>query len=78
MEKDQFETVYRIAHKLKSSTGLLKATSLFDVLVKIEETAKLRNKTDLIVLGSRVKNEFDKIEAPLQEYLKEDQKINKN
>ena len=26
VEKDQFETVYKIAHKLKSSTGLLKAT----------------------------------------------------
>ncbi len=75
LEKDQFETVYRIAHKLKSSTGLLKATALFEVLVKIEEAAKLKTKTDLAILCSRAKDEFDKIEAPLQEYLKEEKKL---
>ena len=72
---DQYETVYKIAHKLKSSTGLLKATALFDVLVKIEETAKLKNKNELIVLGSLVNTEFNKLENPLKEYLQLTKKL---
>ncbi|HSN09931.1 MAG TPA: PAS domain S-box protein [Hanamia sp.] len=72
---DQFETVYKIAHKLKSSTGLLKATALFDVLVKIEEMAKLKNKNELIVLGSLLNTEFNKLEGPLKEYLQQSKKL---
>ncbi len=66
---DQFETVYKIAHKLKSSTGLLKANELFDVLVKIEEAAKLKSKKELVGLSSAVNTEFNKLENPLKEYL---------
>ena len=72
---EQFETVYKIAHKLKSSTGLLKATALFEVLVKFEETAKLKNKNELIVLGSLVNTEFNKLTNPLNDYLQHGKKL---
>jgi PAS domain S-box-containing protein len=68
---DQFETVYKIAHKLKSSTGLLKVNALFDVLVKIEKTAKLKNKNELIVLSAIAITEFNKLKTPLKEYLQQ-------
>ncbi len=75
IEEDQFENAYQIAHKLKSSTGLLKANALFDALVKLEETAKLKNKHELVNLSFRVNDEFGKIENPLREYLKETKKL---
>ncbi len=44
LNADEFENVYKTAHKLKSSTGLLRANKLFDVLVTIEEAAKEQQK----------------------------------
>ena len=37
---NKFEAAYKMAHKLKSSTGLLKVNLLLNVLIKIEEFAK--------------------------------------
>ena len=34
------ETVYNKAHKVKSSTGMLKANTLYNLLIEIEKTAK--------------------------------------
>lgn len=74
LEKLQFESVYQIAHKLKSSVGLLKANALYDVLLKIEESAKVKNQNQLVKLTSRLSSEFYKIENSLKEYLKETNK----
>ena len=66
IERDDFENVYKIAHKLKSSTGLLKATGLFDLLIKIEESAHIKNKDELLKLKVQLNHLFKEIEDPLR------------
>ncbi|MEP6584571.1 MAG: ATP-binding protein, partial [Ginsengibacter sp.] len=66
----QFEAIYKAAHKLKGSAGLLYAHGLLRILSKIEEFAKAEIKEGLPVLAQQALDEFSKIEAPLKETLK--------
>jgi CheY-like chemotaxis protein/nitrogen-specific signal transduction histidine kinase/HPt (histidine-containing phosphotransfer) domain-containing protein len=66
---NQFETVYKMAHKLKSSAGLLQAAYFLDVLIKIEEAAKAENAEAVSALCNVIKKEYDKIETGLQNEL---------
>ena len=67
---DEYNVVYTMAHKLKSSTGLLKANGLLNVLIKIEAAAKAEKNNGLVKLAKQANEEYKKIEIPLQEYLK--------
>jgi len=69
LKSGEFDNVYKTAHKLKSSTGLMKANKLFDDLVKIEETAMLKNRKELSLLIGNAKNSFFQLENPLKEHL---------
>jgi PAS domain S-box-containing protein len=69
LNADEFENISKNAHKLKSSTGLMKADKLFQVLVTIEETAKIKNKNELTVLIPRAVSAFHQLEDPLKENL---------
>mgnify|MGYP000170865313 CR=1 FL=1 len=71
----QFDTVYKLAHKLKSSTGLLKANNLLNILIKIEEDAKAENISTLGKLVELANEEYKKIEIPLQNHLKSVQSV---
>lgn len=66
---DQFDIVYSIAHKLKSSAGLLQAELYMVVLIKIEEAAKANNPCGLMNLYKELHEEYKKIETPLQIHL---------
>ena len=65
-----FDAVYKAAHKLKGSTGLLQATSLLKILTKLEEFAKAGIGEGLLVLAGQAGEEYKKIEDPLKVYLK--------
>ena len=67
---DQFVDVYKMAHKLKSSTGLLKANSLLNILIKIEDSAKHEKNDELVLMAKQANEEYKKMETPLQEHLK--------
>ena len=67
---NKFDAVYKMAHKLKSSTGLLKANFLLNVLIKIEETAKDEKNDGLAELAELANEEYKKIEIPLKEHLR--------
>jgi PAS domain S-box-containing protein len=69
LDADEFENIYKNAHKLKSSTGLMKADKLFRVLVTIEEAAKIKNKMELSVLIPKAVYAFHELENPLKENL---------
>lgn len=65
----EFENVSKIAHKLKSSSGLMKANILFNALVKIEEAGNAKNRNELQNLISKAVNAFHQLEGPLKENL---------
>lgn len=65
-----YDDIYKIAHKLKSGTGLLKADSLLDILLKIEEKLKLKVYEELAKLVEVADDEFKKLELPMREHLK--------
>lgn len=67
---NKFDAVYKMTHKLKSSTALLKANFLVDVLIKIEEIAKAEKDDGLAELAGLANEEYKKIEIPLTEHLK--------
>ncbi len=67
---NQLDAVYKIAHKLKSSVGLLQVKELLPLLIKIEETSKAGNAEGLPELAKSANAAYIKIEAPLQNYLK--------
>ena len=67
---EYFEDAYNAAHKLKSSSGLIKAEALNCILIRIEQTAKAKTKGLLAELAEQANNEFRKLEFPLQQYLK--------
>lgn len=67
----QFDAIYKMAHKLKGSAGLLYAHGILRILSKIEEFAKAEIKEGLHVLAQQAVDEFVKIEAPLKEILKD-------
>ena len=65
-----FEAVYKMAHKLKSSAGLLQTNSLLNLLVKIEENAKAGKNDELAKLAELANEEYKKIETPLKAHLR--------
>ena len=65
----EFETCYKMAHKLKSSAGILQAKYFLQVLIKIEENAKAENAQEILNLCKVLKEEYKKIETPLQIHL---------
>ena len=67
---NKFDAVYKMAHKLKSSAGLLQANFLLNVLIKIEETAKAEKNDELTKLAELANEEYKKIEIPLKEHLR--------
>ena len=67
---NKFDAVYKMAHKLKGSAGLLKANFLLNVLIKIEETAKAEKNDGLVKLAELANEEYKKIEIPLKEHLR--------
>ena len=67
---NKFDTVYKMAHKLKSSAGLLKANFLLNILIKIEENSKAEKNDELSKLADLANEEFKKIEIPLKEHLR--------
>jgi HPt (histidine-containing phosphotransfer) domain-containing protein len=69
LNADEFENVYKAAHKLKSSTGLMKANKLFDLLVNIEEAATSKSKKGLLHLIPDALGAFHQLENPLKENL---------
>jgi PAS domain S-box-containing protein len=62
----EIESVYKIAHKLKTSVGLFKARGLFAILTQIEECAKSEGNKDLVKLIELANKEYKKIKIPLQ------------
>ena len=66
----QFDAVYKMAHKLKGSTGLFRAHFLLDVLEKIENTARAGKNDALPMLVDLANEEYKKIEIPLREHLR--------
>lgn len=70
-DRAELDSVYKIAHKLKSSTGLIKANAFLNVLVQIEECAKAVQPEKLARLVSISNEEYKKLEIPLKDYLKE-------
>ncbi len=68
--RNEFDNIYKLAHKLKGSAGLLYANGILRILSKIEEFAKAEIKEGLHVLAQQAVDEFKKIETPLKEILK--------
>jgi PAS domain S-box-containing protein len=68
---DQIDIVYKIAHKLKTSVGLFKAMSLFNILTRIEEQAKNEKNEGLAKLIDLANIEYKKIKTPLQKLLRD-------
>lgn len=66
---NQFDTIYKMAHKLKSSAGLLQANQFLAVLIKLEETAKTKKAFNILNLFKEINIEYKKIEIPLQLHL---------
>jgi len=67
-----FDTVCEIAHKLKGSTGMIQANTLWTLLEQIEELAKSSDSrvqvADHVLKASL---EFDRLKTALQQFLKE-------
>jgi PAS domain S-box-containing protein len=68
---NKFEDAYKLAHKIKGSSGLLQATFLLNVLVKIEENAKDEKRGELAKLAELANKEYKKIEIPLRDHLRD-------
>jgi len=76
MENDfgagDLDAVYKIAHKLKSSTGMLQANSLFLLLEKTEKTAKAGILTsELSSMLQSVRSEFGILKLALETHLQQ-------
>jgi len=65
-----FESICKMAHKLKSSAGLLQTNGLLKILVKLEEFAKAQIGDGLTVLAEQAGEEYKKLENPLKECVK--------
>ena len=64
------DEVYKVAHKLKSSTGLFRANDLLTILIRIESASKDKNEQVLEDLIAQAKAQYHKLENPLKEKLK--------
>ena len=64
------DTIAKKAHKLKSSTGMLQANKLFDILEETENLAKEGQvTTELNELMAQAQNEFDALKKALETHL---------
>jgi len=63
--KEDYDQIYFMAHKLKGSTGMLQASTLMEILTKIEQAA--REKADVTELVEKVSALFAELEAHLKE-----------
>ncbi len=66
---NDFDAAYKVAHKLKSSAGLLKTENLLVVLIKIEEQAKSHDSHCFGRLAELANENFHELINPLQEHL---------
>lgn len=65
------DTVYKTAHKLKSSTGMLQANDLYAVLEQTEQAAKHGGPgNEIAALINNAKKQFDRLKTGLAEELK--------
>ena len=65
------DTVYKIAHKLKSSAGILQAHRLIYLLTEIERIAKSEKSGDKLAnLFDNVQQQYKDLESALQKLLK--------
>ena len=65
------EVVYKKAHKLKSSAGILQAQRLIDLLTDLERIAKTEKiDADLSILLENVQRQYKDLEQALQQLLK--------
>ena len=67
---EQYDAAFNIAHKLKSSAGLLRAEELLKILTEIEVETKNKNSDGIGRLAKFANEAYKKIETPLQEHLK--------
>ena len=66
----QYDFVFKMAHKIKGSTSLLKSDNLLRVLGKMEEFAKAEISEGLEKLSEQANEEFNKLSVQLKDYLK--------
>lgn len=67
-----FEAIYKMAHKLKSSTGMLQANTLYAVLENTEQVARSRQDSDKLArLIESAGLEFEELKGSLELYLHE-------
>ena len=72
LDAGNVDTVYKTAHKLKSSTGILQANTLFAILENMEIMAKAGVDTvQLAQLVQTAQAEFDQLKIALELHLKE-------
>lgn len=65
------ETVAQAAHKLKSSTGMLQADRLFQILAQTEQVAKEGNSSgELASLVPMAQQAFEQLKTGLERYLR--------
>jgi len=64
------DDVYKMAHKIKGSAGLLQTNALLNLLVKLEESAKAGKNDELVKLAELANEEYKKIETPLKAHLR--------
>ena len=65
-----YDSVFKMAHKIKGSTSLLKSDNLLRILGKMEEFAKAQINEGLEKLSEQATEEFTKLSLQLKEYLK--------
>ena len=71
-QSGNYDAVYKTAHKLKSSTGMLQANSLYNILEKTEKVAK--EGLEIGVLAGLIKDaqdEFTQLRYELEEVLEQ-------
>ena len=70
--RGNLEAVYKTAHKLKSSTGMLQANTLFAILEQTEKTAKAGSPTgELSNLMEAGRSEFARLKLALEAHLQQ-------
>jgi PAS domain S-box-containing protein len=65
-----YDFVFKMAHKIKGSTSLLKSDNLLRILAKMEEFAKAEISEGLAKLSEQANEEFGKLSVQLKDYLK--------
>ncbi len=71
LKAGQMDTIYKTAHKLKSSTGMLQAHTLFDTLEKTENLAKTGGDVNEVKMYVTAATEqFGKLKVQLESHLK--------